>query len=399
MKIGLISITRRSEGAIRPFIGELSLAGISVAERQLDFAISLGCERVICIAQSFERGISSLQRRADAAGVKFNAIAGPRALLGLIGTTDQLLVIAEGLLPDRDIAQEYLAAGDTVLVLPVEAGIAVGFERIDLNHSWAGVVSLQGRLVERLSQLPPDCDAVSALLRIALQGHVAERALPESVLVDRHWVLVGNEGQLAELEAEWLRRHVGSSGIVSPGRTLANALVRSFGPRLLDKGWSGFAIGCAGVGLALAALVVAWFGPAIPAILLCGTAWFIAESGASLALLSRAGLGQSRARSDFGSVAQISIDVLLWAVLSIGLMGGAEDRVFAPFAMLAVLHLASRTIKADWTDLSGDRLLLAVILAIAGWFRELLFAIEVITVIVLVLLLRSAIAEKRITRA
>ena len=198
MKIGLTSITRRSEGAIRPFIGELSLAGISVAERQLDFAISLGCERVICIAQSFERGISSLQRRADAAGVKFNAIAGPRALLGLIGTTDQLLVIAEGLLPDRDIAQEYLAAGDTVLVLPVEAGIAVGFERIDLNHAWAGVVSLQGRLVERLSQLPPDCDAVSALLRIALQGHVAERALPESVLVDRHWVLVGNEGQLAE---------------------------------------------------------------------------------------------------------------------------------------------------------------------------------------------------------
>ena len=144
---------------------------------------------------------------------------------------------------------------------------------------------------------------------------------------------------------------------------------------------------------------MAWFGPAIPAILLCGTAWFIAESGASLALLYRAGLGQSRARSDFGSVAQISIDVLLWAVLSIGLMGGAEDRVFAPFAMLAVLHLASRTIKADWTDLSGDRLLLAVILAIAGWFRELLFAIEVITVIVLVLLLRSAIAEKRITRA
>ena len=138
-------MTSRASDAPETLLAALSLAGASLAERQVELALALGCERIICLASGFEKGVSGLQRRADAAGVKFNAVSGPRALLGLVGATDSLIAIAEGVLADADIAGAALTDGEGVLVLPVEAGLAAGFERIDLNHAWAGILSMQDR--------------------------------------------------------------------------------------------------------------------------------------------------------------------------------------------------------------------------------------------------------------
>ena len=54
-----------------------------------------------------------------------------------------------------------------VLVLPVEAGVAAGFERIDINHAWAGALRMPGRIVAGLGDLPADWNPVAALLRLA----------------------------------------------------------------------------------------------------------------------------------------------------------------------------------------------------------------------------------------
>ncbi len=72
--------------------------GRSLAERQLDLVLSLGCERIVCLSQGFDRGLVALQHRAEAAGAKFNLIAGPRPLAGLVNAADELLVVGEGLL-------------------------------------------------------------------------------------------------------------------------------------------------------------------------------------------------------------------------------------------------------------------------------------------------------------
>src|SRR3569623_856203 len=131
----------------------------------------------------------------------------------------------DGLLLAPDEAQKALAGGAGVLVLPVEAGLAAGFERIDLNHAWAGVLAMHGRLVERIAELPPDCDPVSGLLRIALQGRVPKRVLPEAVLTEERWALVRTRHQLAALDPGWIQRHAAASAWRAPGKALVCLVV------------------------------------------------------------------------------------------------------------------------------------------------------------------------------
>ena len=88
----------------------------------------------------------------------------------------------------------------------------------------------------RLAELPPDCDPVEGLLRIALQGRVPKRVLPEAVLAEGRWAPIRSRHQLAELEPGWFRRHAAAPDWRAPGRALARLAVRSFGGRMLERG-------------------------------------------------------------------------------------------------------------------------------------------------------------------
>ena len=170
-------------------------------------------------------------------------------------TGDGLLVAAEGAMP-------LLGQGAGVLVQPIEAGLPAGFERIDINHASAGILRMPGRLAERLGELPADCDAVSALTRIALQAGVPQRMVPPQAREGAAWTLVRDEDEAHGLVAAWFRLHLGSPGAAAPGALAARALVRSLGPMLLHAG-SGASVVTLGAGvLLLLALLAAWLGQA-----------------------------------------------------------------------------------------------------------------------------------------
>src|SRR5690606_40835190 len=104
-------------------------------------------------------------------------------LLGAVRADDELLALAPGLLPEAADALEGLGKRKGVLVLPAGPGVAAGFERLDLNRAWAGALVVGGAQVELLSDLPPDIEPTSALVRIALQARLPERTLSEALLV------------------------------------------------------------------------------------------------------------------------------------------------------------------------------------------------------------------------
>ena len=395
MRVALISLLQRAVDAPDTPLATLALAGRSLAERQLDLVLSLGCERIVCLSQGFDKGMVDLQHRAEAAGTKFNLIAGPRPLAGLVNAADELVVVGEGLLPAAPEAKAALESGPGVLVLPVEAGVAAGFERIDLNHAWAGVLAMPGRLVERLNQLPPDADANSSLLRIALQGRVPLRNLPEAVLSERRWALLGSKAQLAELEPEWFRRHVAPPPAFAPGRAAARIAMRGVGAKLLAKGWKPSFL--AGGGALLAALGVgaAWFGMPIVGILACGLGWLALEAGAALGSFAAAG-ATGEARPDRTvPMARIVIDVLLVAVLALALSGGWAERVFPAMVLIGTARAAGGLIPAKWAELAEDRAALALLLAVAALGHALLPAIELLSLSLIGAILGIA----RLTRA
>ncbi len=95
-----------------------------------------------------------------------------------------MLVQQPGLWPDCHVAVGHLSADPIILVLPSGAGQQAGFERIDLDRAWAGVLTMPAILLQKLDNLPEDIAPAPALLRIALQNRLAETRLPVSLIDD-----------------------------------------------------------------------------------------------------------------------------------------------------------------------------------------------------------------------
>jgi hypothetical protein len=345
----------------------LSLAGKSIARRQLDFALAAGSERVIALGNGALPEAVALRHVAEARGVRFQCIGDAHGLLGAVPAGDELLVLAPGLVAEEPGALEALERGSAVLVLPAGPGVAAGFERIDLERAWAGALVLPGRLVERLADLPPDSDATAALLRIALQARVAEKRLAEKVLDEGSWSIVDGGGDPAAQQRAWLKRNL--PRVAGPGlsdrlvglalRELAIALLAA--PRALPALWSGAAL------TFLGAVGTAAYGLGAPAFILVALGALLAEFAGGLAHLRDAPFGRAR-RHRFAVFAPAMVDTALAASAALVIDGPWLHRLFPPLVLLAVLHAARPARWRGMAALLGDRAVLALLLAFATAF-------------------------------
>ncbi|GAA4766661.1 hypothetical protein GCM10023306_10730 [Novosphingobium ginsenosidimutans] len=364
MRVALISML---ESGTAPR-GALRVGGVSVALEQLVLVLAMRCERIFCLAGRMTPEIAALQHEAERAGARFQLIPGPRGLLGQVTATDEVIALADGLFASVGDAVALLEPGPTVLVQPAESGVEAGFERIDPSLASGGALRIPGRLVERLADLPHDCDAFSALLRIALQAGIAQRPLPPAGQGDGFWTLLANEEQAHALEPLWIRRRIRHVRPFSPTRGLARLLVRSFGPALLHAGsGSRFVISGAVVLLALALGIgsLGWPGPALGAVAL---AWLLGEATAVLRRIEADRVVPPGRNLSLRSLFDWSVDALLvtliaWSVPA-GPWLGPLDRLFPPLMLLALLRIVPRVLSQAWTAWLEDRALLAILIGL-----------------------------------
>lgn len=341
---------------------------MSVARRQIALAQAMECQRVLCIARGLGPGILALQHAAEAEGLRFQVITGAHQVVTAITAMDELVVIADGLLVDPAEAMGLIGRGPGVVVQPVDAGLALGFERIDLNHAAAGLVRLPGRLVERLGELPADCDAVSALTRIALQAGVPQVELPHDLREGAGWKLVRDEAEADALEARLIDRLLGPGRGLAPGYAVARQAVRSFGPALLEAGSRETALAAIGAVVLALGLVSGWLGWAAPALVMIGLAWLVRRVAALTGAIAREGwiLGASPLPREkvFGMVVDLGlVVVVIWAgppALPLW------ERAFAPLALICALRATRRWLGSEWKPWLGDRLLACLVLATAA---------------------------------
>lgn len=174
------------------------VGGVSLLERQVDVALALGCGRIWLSTPEQDGLAIRAQRMAEAGGAQFRLIQRGRQLLGSLRQQDELLVLAEGLLPGERMALEPLTDGPVILTIPTESGMAGGFERLDRDHCWGGGMLLPGRVIERLDELGEEIEPVSALLRAGRAARVPERAIPESWVASGQWSLLAERVPVAE---------------------------------------------------------------------------------------------------------------------------------------------------------------------------------------------------------
>lgn len=346
----------------------LPVGGISLARHQLTIALALHCERIVCIARTLDPEIAAVQHAAEEAGVAFHLIGETRPLVGLVTSIDEVVVLADGLLAAPEDIAPLLDAGSCVLVQPIETGLPGGFERIDLNHAAAGAMRVPGRLVERLADLPADCDAASALQRIALQAGTKQVMLPSGLHDGGTWRLVRSEGEAQQAEGEWIKARTAANSGTTPTEVLIRSAVRTFGPALLHggSGGHGLRIG-AFLGLSLA-LGTAWFGLAVLAFLLAGLSWAARRCSELLLDIERQALlrsGSALAGEDAFAwlLDAVLVTVIAWNVAGIPDNLGFVGAAFPAFMLIAMFRLVPRALGGKWTEWLSDRGLVAIVLA------------------------------------
>ncbi len=343
----------------------LRIGGLTVARQQLALALALQCDRIVCIAPALTNPIVELQHLAERAGVQFHVIPGARPLVGLVTATDELIVLADGLFASTAEACDLLSDGQSVLVQPIELGLAAGFERIDLNHAAAGAMRLPGRLVERLADLPADCDAVSSLQRIALQAGVRQRALPAPGQDGLFWTLVRSDDEAHAIEPLWIRQRTRDAAPLGPARALALLAVRGLGPALLHAGSGANAVLIGALAAVLLALGAGWSGYVATGLGLCALGWLLRESAALLVRIERDEIAPRKGIDGLGAYAwlidAVLVVLLAWAADAPGNHPFLE-RLFPPFMLIALLRVVSNLPTGRWSGWLTDRSLVALML-------------------------------------
>lgn len=364
----MLEIAADSGGIPRAF---LRVGGTSVAGQQLAIALSLGCERIVCLAPSLTREIVLLQHRAEQAGAQFHVIPDAFLLLGLVTATDDVIAFADGLFAARHRAQDLLDTQQCVLVQPVEHGLGAGFERLDINHAAAGAMRIPGRLVERLGELPADCDVVSSLQRLALQAGVRQQELgtigPGAAL----WFLARSEADAHHSEPLWISQHIGDAVPSNPSSAIATIAVRAFGPAMLHAGSGSRVLLLAAAVAVLLAAIAGVFGFVSAGLGLCAIGWLLRECGA---LLSRI---ESEIAPDSGIARTLS--GFAWAtdavlVILFGLASRPDqtlhgyERIFPALMLIVLLRILAVVYQGRWNRWIDDRGVMAVVLlgAVAG---------------------------------
>jgi hypothetical protein len=345
----------------------LRVGGSLLARHQLSLALAAGCERIIVMAREFGAEMAELQHEAERGGAGFHVISVPRGLSPLVTAADEVLVLAEGLLPTAGDALRLLQGGQAVFVQPAEAGVPAGYERIDLNHAAAGLMLIPGRLVERLMELPADVDPAAALLRIALQAGVAQRPVPEDVRTGGRWLLVRSEAEAQAAEEGWMARHT-SGGAGTPAPLLARFLARRFGPALLHANATGLIAPYVACGLlAVAGVALAWLGLAGTGLMVLAIAGVLQLSAVLLGRLQREALAVRSGMAWRSLASALAVDAAIGAamVLASAPLPGESllERCFAPAMLLGLVRLLPRAFDAGWTVWLQDRLLLCFLLA------------------------------------
>ena len=358
LRIALISMV--GEGA-----AEVRLAGHSLAWHQVQAAVALACERIVCLAEAPGPELAAIQREAERRGASFHAIAHHRGLSGLVRAADTLLVFAPGVLPDRDWLAQTFGARAGVAVLPAEDAVEQGFERIDRDRAWAGVLATRGDAVEALSALAPDADPIGGLLRVALQRGAGGVPVPDKWLDDGRWALVASPAAAERYQTGWYLRHVPAPAFDRPGAALAHRIARALIARVGNHSRTVAGMMAAGIAIALASAIGGYLGHTIAGMAGLTAASAMLAVGSALGRLSRAGTGES-VRTWPGNARRALLDVSLVAIAASPGEFEGWSAVFATLVLIAVVRLAEDGNAPRALRPLSDRTLVFLLLAIAA---------------------------------
>lgn len=372
--------------------GALRVAGETVIEQQLELAIAAGVKRILLLADRRTLGVDDLVALASDAKLDVRVVADAPGLCAEVTAADDLLVFGDALLADPVLALPVLQ-GNCVVTVPIEAGLRAGFERIDAENAWGGILVVPGALVERLRQLPRDCDVASSLLRIALMAGVTVRTVDVQALTDRRWVIVRSEAEAQAIEAQRLRLSLEQARGRTPGARLAGLIVGRFGSRLFEADRSPALVWWASLVPVLAGLVFTGIAMSAAALLCLALAWLTVRGAMILQAAERQGRISAAMPDRKPLLVLLGLDIFMLVALALGLtnwtpgqMPDALEPWFGAVVWVSLIRMGEALFPLTRVrPFFEDRFTQCAVLAIAvwlGWLAPLLMGVTMVTMVV-----------------
>ena len=361
------------------------LAGRSVLSHQVDVAADWGAEAILCFVGGLNAQVVACQHRAEDAGLRFQAVENIERMVALIKPQDDVLVIQDGLLPAR-LEAEHVLAEAAVLTFPADPAVSTGFERIDADTAWAGLMTIRGETFARLTDLPEDCDVGSSLLRLALQDGVDRLALDYDAVEGREWFIRSDASQRA-LDRQWIEASAELVGFETPGKAVAQRMGLRLARDIAGTRFQ-YAPVLAGIVIGMLSLVLAWHGLRAVALVLAAltTLALFAQQTVS-GVTARRGARRSVERVE--PVPGVFLDLVLGGAV---VLPPPARELWTAWALALILILTRRLLVGFDTARIGkglaDRIVLIALLLLGGAvFGTPLIACALLAVAMLCILL------------
>lgn len=258
MRTALLSLIETVPGgtALR---GALPLANGQLAMLQVDLARQAGAGEILCLVGAVGQRVREIEAYAGSCGIAVHLVRSVADISVRLASDDELLIIADGLyVAPADAAQLANETGTFVATFVPGDGarpLVERFERIDMNHIWAGLACVRARDLIEARELPNDWSIQSALLRLAVQRGYRRQVLPFVMAEAGRIAIVRDAGEADALAMQELAGTTGGLGARLVRMAPVSALVRrAWSARWVSPGLrlAALALPLASIGLAVA---------------------------------------------------------------------------------------------------------------------------------------------------
>ena len=355
------------------------MLGRFLAERQVEFAWELGCDRVIVIGGGGAEAIA-VRHRSEELGLQYREISGPHALAISVEEDGHLLILDERLMAFSDKLPDNSLTKPKITTLSAELGQDAGFERIDLTRAWGGAMLVEGRHLQGLINLPEDSEAAPAILRLALQAGVPEIRLADALLADGDWGLLRSEADLKSAQSKLLDSRINNDSAKPIGQRLVDGLLKKLGARLVSNAQWPLGIAFAGILALSGALALAWIG-------MTAVGFLLLSVGAILIELSRKVKELGSLPQAASKIWRLLPGLTYLALLTCGIMAidGVWYRMAFPPLMLVSLLLLPLEEAPKLVRILSDKALAALTIGLIAFLTNIEAAIMLVGLFLLVL--------------
>lgn len=363
MRAALLSLIETVPGAAA-LRGALPLANGQLGMLQVDLARQAGACEILCLVSSVGEQVRQIEAYSQACGVQFHLVRSVADISVRLASDDELLIIADGLYVAPETMAEIARETGTFVssFAPGDGARALieRFERIDINHVWAGIACVRARDLVEARDLPEEWSVQSALLRLAVQRGYRRQVLPFALAEAGRLAIVRDS---AEVEALALQELAGSSGVLG-ARLVRLAPVQTLARRAWATRWIQPTLRVAALALPLGAIGLAiadWSMTALGLLVAGRSAGHAANRLFGRFAARKLPVGEQAARDAAFALAFIAITILTVA---------ASDRLAGLFAALLLPGLAlvlgkltpppARSLPRVWTRLAQSPSLVAL---------------------------------------